>query len=49
MLNLAKKEWTGLKPVDYFEIHGLLCRIDEAPAQGQLCVKMSQRSLLQHV
>jgi hypothetical protein len=49
MLNLAIQEWTSWKPVDCFEMDGLLCRIGEAPAQGELRIKMSQSSLLEHV
>jgi hypothetical protein len=43
VLNGAKKEWTAGKPVDCFEMDGLFCRIGQALAQGELCVKVGQQ------
>jgi hypothetical protein len=47
--NLAKKEWTAWKPVDHFEMNGLLCWIGLALAEYELCIKMRQSSVLEHV
>jgi hypothetical protein len=46
---LAKKEWTAQKLLDCFEMDGLLSHINPTPAQGEVCIKMGQSRVPEHV